>query len=103
MGRPSSVIRPNHELALPSCKFVRARRASQAMALARRRSHAPCAPSGARRANQLCEQMLHVPYDERGRTGVQRMPNFAEVDLSDEELGLILAYLTHMVDRKSQS
>jgi hypothetical protein len=33
----------------------------------------------------------------------QRMPNFAEVDLSDEELGLILAYLTHMVDRKSQA
>jgi mono/diheme cytochrome c family protein len=33
----------------------------------------------------------------------QRMPNFAEVDLSDEELGLILAYLRHMVDRKSQS
>jgi mono/diheme cytochrome c family protein len=33
----------------------------------------------------------------------QRMPNFAEVDLSDEELGLILAYLRHMVDRKSQA
>jgi hypothetical protein len=31
------------------------------------------------------------------------MPNFAEVDLSDEELGLILAYLRHMVDRKSQA
>jgi hypothetical protein len=33
----------------------------------------------------------------------QWMPNFAEVDLSDGELGLILAYLRHMVDRKSQS
>jgi mono/diheme cytochrome c family protein len=33
----------------------------------------------------------------------QRMPNFAEVDLSDEELGLILAYLRHMVDRKRQA
>jgi hypothetical protein len=37
---------------------------------ARRWPHAACAPSGARRANHLCEQMLHVPYDERGRTGV---------------------------------
>jgi mono/diheme cytochrome c family protein len=33
----------------------------------------------------------------------QRMPNFAELDLSDEELGLILAYLRHMVDSKSQA
>jgi len=31
----SSVIRPNHEVALPSCQFVGARRASQAVALAR--------------------------------------------------------------------
>jgi len=32
----------------------------------------------------------------------QRMPGFAQEDLSDEELGLILAYLTHMAGRKSQ-
>jgi mono/diheme cytochrome c family protein len=31
------------------------------------------------------------------------MPSFAEENLSDEELGLILAYLSHMVDRKSQA
>lgn len=30
----------------------------------------------------------------------QRMPSFAEADLSDDELGLILAYLRHMVSRK---
>ena len=29
-----------------------------------------------------------------------RMPGFAEENLSDEELGLILAYLSHMADRK---
>jgi hypothetical protein len=29
------------------------------------------------------------------------MPSFAKEDLSDEELGLILVYLRHMVDRKS--
>jgi mono/diheme cytochrome c family protein len=33
----------------------------------------------------------------------QRMPGFAEEDLSDEELGLILAYLSHMADRKSRA
>ncbi len=33
----------------------------------------------------------------------QRMPSFAEEDLSDEELGLILAYLSHMADRKSRA
>jgi mono/diheme cytochrome c family protein len=33
----------------------------------------------------------------------QRMPSFAEEDLSDEELGLILAYLNHMADRKSRA
>jgi mono/diheme cytochrome c family protein len=33
----------------------------------------------------------------------QRMPSFAEQDLSDEELGLILAYLRHMADRKSRA
>jgi mono/diheme cytochrome c family protein len=33
----------------------------------------------------------------------QRMPSFAEEDLSDEEIGLILAYLKHMADRKSQA
>jgi mono/diheme cytochrome c family protein len=33
----------------------------------------------------------------------QRMPSFAEEDLSDEELGLILAYLRHMADRKSRA
>jgi len=31
------------------------------------------------------------------------MPSFAEEDLSDEELGLILAYLNHMADRKSRA
>jgi hypothetical protein len=31
------------------------------------------------------------------------MPGFAEQDLSDEELGLILAYLRHMADRKSRA
>jgi mono/diheme cytochrome c family protein len=31
----------------------------------------------------------------------QRMPSFAEEDLSDEEIGLILAYLNHMADRKT--
>ena len=31
----------------------------------------------------------------------QRMPSFAQEDLSDEELGLILAYLNHMAGRKS--
>jgi hypothetical protein len=35
MARRSSVIRPNHEMALPSCQFVGARRARQAVALAR--------------------------------------------------------------------
>jgi hypothetical protein len=34
MARRPSVIRPNHEMALPSCQFVGARRASQAVALA---------------------------------------------------------------------
>jgi mono/diheme cytochrome c family protein len=33
----------------------------------------------------------------------QRMPSFAKEDLSDEELGLILAYLSHMADRKSRA
>ena len=33
----------------------------------------------------------------------QRMPSFAQEDLSDEELGLILAYLNHMADRKSRA
>ena len=33
----------------------------------------------------------------------QRMPGFAEEDLSGEELGLILAYLRHMADRKSRA
>jgi mono/diheme cytochrome c family protein len=33
----------------------------------------------------------------------QRMPSFAEEDLSDEELGLILVYLRHMADRKSRA
>jgi hypothetical protein len=36
---------------------------ARAVALARGWSHAPCAPSGARRANHLREQMLHMPYD----------------------------------------
>jgi hypothetical protein len=31
------------------------------------------------------------------------MPSFAEEDLSDQELHLILAYLNHMADRKSQA
>jgi hypothetical protein len=31
------------------------------------------------------------------------MPSFAEEELSDEELGLILAYLSHMTDRKSRA
>jgi mono/diheme cytochrome c family protein len=31
----------------------------------------------------------------------QRMPSFAQEELSDEELGLILAYLNHMAGRKS--
>ncbi|XIA67899.1 c-type cytochrome [Bradyrhizobium sp. TZ2] len=33
----------------------------------------------------------------------QRMPSFTEEDLSNEELGLILAYLSHMADRKSRA
>jgi cytochrome c1 len=33
----------------------------------------------------------------------QRMPSFSQEDLSDEELGLILAYLNHMADRKSRA
>src|ERR1700730_12619715 len=33
----------------------------------------------------------------------QRMPSFAEEDLSDEELGLILAYWSHMAGRKSRA
>jgi hypothetical protein len=33
----------------------------------------------------------------------QRMPGFAEENLSDEELGLILAYLSHTADRKSRA
>jgi mono/diheme cytochrome c family protein len=33
----------------------------------------------------------------------QRMPSFAEEDLSDEELRLILAYLNHMADRKTRA
>jgi mono/diheme cytochrome c family protein len=33
----------------------------------------------------------------------QRMPGFTEENLSDEELGLILAYLRHMADRKSRA
>ncbi|KRR17114.1 hypothetical protein CQ13_12735 [Bradyrhizobium retamae] len=33
----------------------------------------------------------------------QRMPSFAKEDLSDEELGLILAYLSHMAGRKSRA
>jgi mono/diheme cytochrome c family protein len=31
----------------------------------------------------------------------QRMPGFAKADLSDEELGMIVAYLRHMADRKA--
>ncbi|MEH2553724.1 mono/diheme cytochrome c family protein [Bradyrhizobium algeriense] len=33
----------------------------------------------------------------------QRMPSFAEEDLSEEELDLILAYLNHLADRKSRA
>jgi mono/diheme cytochrome c family protein len=33
----------------------------------------------------------------------QRMPSFAEDDLSDEEIGLILAYLRHMAARKTRT
>ena len=33
----------------------------------------------------------------------QRMPSFPEEDLSNEELGLILAYLNHMAGRKSRA
>ncbi|MCA6105867.1 c-type cytochrome [Bradyrhizobium cenepequi] len=33
----------------------------------------------------------------------QRMPSFSEEDLSDEEIALILAYLKHMADKKSQA
>jgi cytochrome c1 len=33
----------------------------------------------------------------------QRMPGFAEENLSDEELGVILAYLSHMANRKSRA
>jgi mono/diheme cytochrome c family protein len=33
----------------------------------------------------------------------QRMPSFAEDDLSDEEIGLILAYLRHMAGRKART
>jgi len=33
----------------------------------------------------------------------QRMPSFAQEDLSDEELGLVLAYLNHMADRKGRA
>jgi len=33
----------------------------------------------------------------------QRMPSFSEEDLSDEDLGLILAYLKHMAPRKSRA
>jgi mono/diheme cytochrome c family protein len=33
----------------------------------------------------------------------QRMPSFSEEDLSDEELGLILAYLKHMAHRKCRA
>jgi len=32
----------------------------------------------------------------------QRMPGFAEEDLSDEELGLVLAYLSHMVTHRDR-
>jgi hypothetical protein len=31
------------------------------------------------------------------------MPGFTEENLSEEELGLILAYLSHMADRKSRA
>jgi mono/diheme cytochrome c family protein len=31
----------------------------------------------------------------------QRMPGFAQADLSDEELGMVVAYLRHMAGRKS--
>ena len=30
----------------------------------------------------------------------QRMPSFAEEDLSDEELGPILSYLSHMAEQR---
>ena len=33
----------------------------------------------------------------------QRMPSFSKEDLSDEELGLILAYLKHMAHRKGRA
>ena len=33
----------------------------------------------------------------------QRMPGFAKEDLSDEELGMIVAYLRHMADRKART
>jgi mono/diheme cytochrome c family protein len=33
----------------------------------------------------------------------QRMPSFSEEDLSDDELGVILAYLNHMADRKNRA
>jgi hypothetical protein len=33
----------------------------------------------------------------------QRLTGFAQEDMSDEELGLILAYLSHMADRKSRA
>jgi mono/diheme cytochrome c family protein len=33
----------------------------------------------------------------------QRMPSFAEDDLTDEEIGLILAYLRHMAGRKTRT
>src|ERR1700730_3718142 len=85
MARRSSVIRPNHEMALPSCQLVGARRASQAVALARGGSHAPCAPSGARRANHLREQMLHMPYDEPGRIGV----GWPRSEFADEPDGVL--------------
>jgi mono/diheme cytochrome c family protein len=32
----------------------------------------------------------------------QRMPGFAADDLNEEEIGLILAYLAHMADRKNR-
>ena len=138
LGRPSSVIRPNHELALPSSKFVRARRAGRRWpSLAVDPTLPALHPA---RVGQItfvnkcftCHTMngagpasvgpdLNLPmnpteyFTDRGLRALirdprsvrvwpeQRMPNFAEVDLSDDELGLILTYLRHMVDRKSQA
>src|SRR3979411_1183727 len=85
MARRSSVIRSSHEMALPSCQLVGASPATQAVALARGLSHAPCTPSGARWANHLREQMLHMPYDEPGRIGV----GWPRSEFADEPNGVL--------------